>query len=73
MGFLGMKGWLTVTTGAASIAYGLGGAVIGLHDQQDAVNYALAGLAALGIGRKLDRIDDDVKIEKDKPTVRRVS
>jgi len=50
-----MTGWKTKTAGFASIAWGIGGYFLGLHDINEAANNVVAGLGILGIGHKLDK------------------
>lgn len=50
-----MKGWKTWLAAGASVVYGIGGWIGGLHDADQASQFVIAGLALVGIGHKLDK------------------
>ena len=50
-----MSGWKTWTAAIGMIAYGVGGAVAGMHDPAHAIELCLAGLATIGIGHKIEK------------------
>ena len=51
-----MKGWKTWLAAILMIAWGVGGWVAGIHTPDIAIGFVTAGLAAIGIGHKIDRI-----------------
>jgi len=51
-----MTGWKTKTAGFASIAWGVVGFFLKLHDINIAVDSVVTGLGILGIGHKIDRL-----------------
>lgn len=50
-----MLGWKTWVAGIGSILWGIIGAIVGVHSWTEVPNYILAGLAALGIGHKIEK------------------
>jgi hypothetical protein len=50
-----MKGWKTRTAAVLAILYGVAGALLGLHDWDAAMGFAINGLGLVGLGHKIDR------------------
>lgn len=50
-----MSGWKTWVAAAASILWGVNGFLQGTMDPNTAMGFVLAGLAAVGIGHKLEK------------------
>jgi hypothetical protein len=50
-----MSGWKTRTAAALAVIYGIGGAMLGLHDWDAAASYVINGLGLVGIGHKIDK------------------
>lgn len=50
-----MSGWKTWIAAIGSIAWGVGGFLVGTHDVDTAMGFVVAGLGMVGIGHKLDR------------------
>jgi len=51
-----MKGWKTWTAAVLSIVYGLGGWWLGLHGPDTAMGFVSGGIAAIGIGHKVEKL-----------------
>ena len=52
---LPINGWTTALAGVGSLAFGIGGILNGQLETETAMSFILVGLAALGIGNKLDK------------------
>ena len=50
-----MTGWKTWLAGLGSIIWGIAGFIAGVHDIETMVAFILSGLAALGIGHKIEK------------------
>ena len=62
-----MKGWKTWTAALASIAYGAAGYYLKLHGPDVAVGFVTGGFALVGIGHKIEKVGDLLKILGPKP------
>jgi hypothetical protein len=51
-----IKGWKTLLAGGLMIAYGIGGASLGIHGWDEGMNRAMEGLGLIGIGSKIDKL-----------------
>lgn len=56
-----MTGWKTWVAAIASMAYGAGGFIGGLHGPDVAVSFITGGLALIGIGHKVEKLGDVIK------------
>ena len=54
-----MNGWKTYTAAAVSMAYGVAGIFLGLHDASDGMQFVVQGMGLMGIGHKLVKLKDD--------------
>jgi hypothetical protein len=52
-----MTGWKTKAAGFASIAWGVVGYFLNLHDINSAADSVVTGLGILGIGHKIEKIN----------------
>lgn len=51
-----MTGWKTWLGAGVSIAYGVGGYLLGLHDHDAAVAFVVSGIGMTGIGHKIEKL-----------------
>ena len=50
-----MNGWKTYIAGAASIAWGIGGFVLSVHDVDACMGFVTGGLGLIGIRHKMEK------------------
>lgn len=51
-----MKGWKTWAAAGVSVAYGVGGFFLGLHEADSMMGFVVSGLGMVGIGHKVEKL-----------------
>jgi hypothetical protein len=59
-----MSGWKTKAAAFVSILYGLVGWWAGLHGMDGAIQFIVAGMTALGVGHKIEKVGNVIEKAK---------